>query len=205
MARIYLLFLFVVNLLSAQKVVKKSIINPDIEVVNLDVSDIYQISVNTVIGNEMFVQASIDGEYSKEILLNVDHSGNTLFVNSGFFTNFIKPNDKLSAHKVMSVALSVSLPEHKRVHIYGTECNVTAKGNYDTITITLSDGRCALVNLQGIAKVTTQSGNISILADSGKINALSKYGSIGKNNIPLGDTFYDLRTVTGDILLDKIK
>ncbi|HEA20480.1 hypothetical protein LCGC14_1102380 [marine sediment metagenome] len=204
MARIYLLFLFVVNILPAQKIVKKSIINPDIEVVNLDVSDIYQISINTVIGNEMLIEASIDGEYSKEILVNIDQSGNTLFVNSGFFTNFTKPNDKLSAHKVISIALKVSLPEHKKVLIYGTECNVSAKGNYDTITITLSDGRCALENIQGTAKVATQSGNISILADSGKIRASSKYGNVGKNIVPFGDSFYDIHSVTGDILLNKI-
>ncbi|MGB6153430.1 MAG: hypothetical protein WBG48_15730 [Pricia sp.] len=205
MKRLYLLFLLTANFLPAQKIVEKSIINPDIRAISLDVTNNFKVSVSTVAGNEMLLEASIDGEYSKDLLVNVAQSGNTLLVSTGFSPNFVKPNDKLSAHKVISIALKVSLPERKSVSIYGTGCHVAASGDYEMLKISLSDGRCNLKNIRGSAKVSTQSGSISVLAESAKIKALSKYGHVGKNHIPLGDTFYDISSVTGDIILDKIE
>lgn len=205
MKRIYLLFLFMVHLLSAQKIVQKSVINSDIEAISLDVTNNFEVAINTASGNEMLLEASIDGEYSKDLLVNVVQSGNTLLVSTGFHPNFKKPNDKLSAHKVISIALNVSLPEQKRVIVYGTGCNITAKGNYDTLKITLSDGRCVLEDILGSVKVSTQSGNIKILAETAKIKAASKYGIVARNQIPSGNTFYDVSSITGDILLDKIE
>ena len=205
MKRIFLFFFFVVNLVPAQNIIRKSIIDPDIEGIYLDVKNNFQVSVHTAVGNEMLVEASIDGEYSNDIQVDITQSGHTLFVHTGFRANFRIPNDKLSAHKVVSIALRVSLPEQRKVVIYGTGCNVSARGKYELLTITLSDGRCVIENITGVAKVTTQSGPILISADSGKIWAASKYGVVDENHIPIGDTFYEVNSITGDIHLDKIE
>lgn len=203
MKRICLLFFLTANLLFAQKIVKKSIINPKIEVITLDVTNSFELSVDTAQGNVMMVEATIDGEYSNDLLVHVRESGNTLFMSTEFQPNFRDPNDKLSAHKVISVALKVLLPEQKRVVIFGTGCNITAKGRYDNLKITLNNGRCNLENISGSAEVATQSGNISVLALSAAIKATSRYGRVGRNQIPSGDTFYDVSSVTGDIFLIK--
>lgn len=206
MKRICLLFLLTTaNLLSAQKTIKKSIINPKIEVITLDVTNSFELSLDTWQGNEMMVEATIDGEYSNDLLVHVRESGTTLVVSTEFQPNFRNPNDKLSAHKVISVALKVQLPEQKRVTIFGTGCNIIAKGRYDTLKITLNNGSCHLESISGTAQVTTQSGNISIFALSATIKATSKYGRVAPNQIPSGDTFYDVSSVTGNILLDKVE
>lgn len=189
----------------AQKTIKKSIINPKIEGITLDVTNSFELSVDTGPGNEILVEAAIDGEYSNDILVNVKESGHTLLINTEFQPNFKKPNDKLGAHKVISIALKVSVPERKGVTIFGTGCNVTAKGSYAKLKITLSDGRCYLESISGTVVVATQSGTISILAGNAEIKAKSKYGKVRRNQIPSGDTFYDVSSVTGDILLDKIE
>lgn len=203
--KILVLFFFSINLLSAQKIIKKSIINPEIEAISIDVTNIFQLSVDTAQGNEVALEASIDGEYRKDVLVNLRESGHTLLVSTQFTPNFKNPNDKLSAHKVISIALKVLLPEQKRVTVFGTGCNVTAKGSYHSLKITLNDGRCLLENLSGYAEVATQSGNISVAAASAEINAASKYGKVAQNQIPSGDTVYELSSVTGDILLKKIE
>ena len=200
-----LLFLLTAHLLPAQKTVQKSIISPDIEAISLDVTNNFEVSINTASGNEMLLEASIDGEYSKDLLVNVSQSGNTLIISTGFQPNFQNPNDKLSAHKVISIALEVWLPEHKKVIVYGTGCNVFAKGSYTMLNIVLSDGSCILTNIQGSVDVSTQSGGISVMAASAKIKAASKYGNVEPNKIPLGNTFYDISSVTGDIHLDKVE
>ncbi len=205
MKRICFLFFLTVNLLCAQKKVKKSIINPEITAITLDVTNSFELSVDTAPGDEVMVEAAIDGEYSNDLLVNIKESGNTLFINTEFQPHFKKPNDKLSAHKVISIALKVLLPERKRVTVFGTGCNVWATGRYDILKISLNDGRCHLESIAGTAKVATQSGTISVLAASGEIKAASKYGRVGRNQIPYGDTFYDVSSVSGDILFDKIE
>lgn len=205
MKRFCLLLFFMANLLPAQKRVTKSLLNPEITAITLDATNSFELSVNTARGNEMLLEASFDGEYSNDLLINVRESGKTLMVSTGFQPNFKNPNDKLSAHKVISIALKVVLPERKRVTIYGTGCKVTAKGKYDTLKITLSDGLTFLKNVQGIVEVASQSGTISVAAASGSINASTKYGRVGPNEIPFGDVIYNLSSVTGDILLDKIE
>ncbi len=204
MKRICLLFFFIANLLTAQKIVKKSIINPRIEAITLDATNSFELSIETTRGNEMLLEANIDGEYSKDLLVNVRESGNTLLVSAGFQPNFKNPNDKLSAHKVISIALKVLLPEQKKVTVFGTGCNVTAKGKYENLKITLSNGRCLLENFHGNAEIATQSGNIAVAAASAEINANTKYGKMEPNQIPFGATIYNLSSVTGDIILNKI-
>ncbi|HZJ21404.1 MAG TPA: hypothetical protein VFD35_13780, partial [Pricia sp.] len=107
MKPIILVIFLTANILYAQKIVKKTIINPKIEAITLDVTDSFELSVETAPGNEIMVEAAIDGEYSNDLLVNVKESGNTLLVNTEFQPNFKKPNDKLSAHKVISIALKV--------------------------------------------------------------------------------------------------
>ncbi len=205
MKQIFLVIFLTANILHAQKLVKKSITNPEIEAINLDVTNSFELSVDTVPGNEIMVEASIDGEYSNDLLVNIRESGNTLLVNTEFQPNFKNPNDKLSAHKVISIALKVLLPERKRVTIFGTGCNVTVKGIYGKLKITLNDGRCHLENISGIADIATQSGNISIAAANGEIIATTKYGTVAQNPIPSGETVYNLSSINGNILLEKIE
>lgn len=200
---ICLIVLLTANLLYAQKIVKKSIVNPEITALTFDVTNSFALSVDTVPGNEVLIEAIMEGEYGSEILINVRESGNTLLVNTEFQPHFKKPSDKLSAHKVISIALRVQLPERKRVTIFGTGCNVSAKGEYDTLKISLNDGRCHLENVVGAAKVATQSGTISVLAANAEIEAASRYGRVMRNQIPSGDSFYDVSSVSGDILFYK--
>lgn len=199
------LFFLTANILHAQKLVKKSITNPEVKAITLDVTNSFELLVDTAPGNEILVQATIDGEYSKELWVNVRESGNTVSITTEFQPNFKNPNDKLSAHKVISIALKVVLPEQKRVTIFGDECNITAKGSYSKLMITLNDGRCHLEGISGTAEVATQSGDISVLAANAEIKATSKYGRVGKNQIPNGDDSYNISSVTGDILLDKFE
>ncbi len=205
MKKICFVIFLTANIFNAQKIVKKSILNSEIASIALDVTNIFELSIDTSQGDEMVLEASIDGEYSQNLLVNVRESGNTLFVSTGFQPNFKNPNDKLSAHKVISIGLKLLVPQQKKVTISGAGCNVSAKGRYATLKVTLNDGSCHLESISGIAEVATQSGTISVLAASAKIRATSKYGSVGRNQIPSGDTFYDISSVTGNILLDKIE
>ena len=118
---------------------------------------------------------------------------------------FINPNDKLSAHKVVSIALEVTVPAYKSVDVFGTNTNLYASGAYRELNVALSDGRCTLENISESVQVTTQKGDIVLSTASGNIVAESVYGNLSKESIPSGDNQFVLKTIEGDIILKKTK
>lgn len=202
--RIFIL-LFILNIATAQKVVKKSIVYSTISSFQIDASNCFEIHIDTVDTDEILVEANIDGEYRKDIVLNLKEDGSTVLISAGFRINFENPNDKLSAHKVVSIALRIKLPMNKNVRVFGTNSNIHAIGNYEKLKITLNDGATSLKNVKGFAEVTTQSGDIIVESDTAEILTNSKYGKVDENQIPTGNNKYILKTVTGNIFLNRIE
>ncbi len=207
MGRVLFFFGLLVSLqsLTAQKLVKKTLLKDNISKIQIDVGNCFEIDLATSDLQELIIEAQIDGEYKKDLLLNVTEQGSTIGISAAFQPNFINPNDKLSAHKVISIALKVLLPEHKTVHVFGTHCNVSATGVYELLNISLNDGRCDLVGVSENVEVVTQSGPISAFYEKAKVTAKSKYGKIIGPDSNSGNGQYDLRTVTGNILLKRVE
>lgn len=204
-AFLFLAFLFGLQFSHGQKLIKKSIVNQEISHIQVDVKDCFELDLSTSDGDELMVEAQIDGEYKRDLLLQVLEEGSTIKISAGFQPNFVNPNDKLSAHKVISIALSIKLPKQKNVHVFGTNCNVIATGNYDFLKVSLNDGRCDLKNVSETVQVSTQSGPISTTYTDAAISANSKYGSVIGQVTKNGSSHYSLNTVTGDILLKRVE
>lgn len=203
--RSFLLLFLIVNFLTAQKVVKKSIVDSAIDSFQIDASNSFEISIETRDTDAVVVEATIDGEYSKDLVLSVKEVGSAVMINAGFRPNFENPNDKLSAHKVVSIALRIQLPTHKKVRLFGTNCTIQASGAYEKLKVTLNDGASYLNNVKGFVEVNTQSGDIIVKSNKAEIHGVSKYGKILGDQIPNGNTKYILHTVTGNIRLKRIE
>jgi hypothetical protein len=204
---IFFTFLFCAFVpLTAQKKVAKSILKESIKLIQIDANNCFSVVLETTKSNTIVIEAQMDGEYSDELYLNLVENGNTLQVNSGFGPNHINPNDKLSAHKVVSIALKVFIPRHKNVQVNGTSTNVFANGVYNNLQISVSDGLCTLKEIKGNLIVKTQTGNILVTSNNAKINAISKYGTVAKNLMDNnGNNLYELSTVSGNIIVNKTK
>lgn len=200
----FLVFFALVNL-HAQKLVRKAFVDPRTETIQIDAQYCYRIDLKTGFSNEIEVSASMEGEYAKDLLISIEQSGTTAMISADFQPLFINPNDKLSAHKVVSIALEISVPEYKNVDVFGTNTNLYAKGKYEDLNITLSDGRCNLENVSESVEVTTQKGDILLAAPSGNITAESVYGKVKRETIPFGYNQFVLKTIEGDIFLTKTK
>jgi len=199
MKRIFLILFFSANLLGAQKIVKKTIFNPDITSVQIDAKNCFEIIMQTSDTNEILVEAIIDGEYKNDLILKVEEKRSTVLVRAGFSPNFKNPNDKLSAHKVVSIALQITLPHFQNVQVNGTSCNIMAAGTYKHLKITLNDGSCTLNEVSETVTALTQSGDINVRSTAAEISATSKFGTVQRNNIPPGDNHLILTTTTGNI------
>lgn len=203
---LFLLFgCFALAQLHGQKLVRKAFVGPRTETIQIDSRFCYRIDLETAKSDEVRVSASMEGEYAKDLLVTITENGTTTQIGADFQPIFTDPNDKLSAHKVVSIALQVTVPEYKRVALFGTNSNVYVTGNYEDLSITLSDGVCRLDNVSETVEVTTQNGDIWLTTPNGDIKAESAYGHIIKESIPFGDNQFTLNTVEGNIHLMKTK
>lgn len=190
-------------ILQAQKKVVKTIQNPNVSFVQIDGRNCFSLALETVDSPKITVEASIDGEYLQDLLVSVKQEGTTALVSTGFQPNFVFPNDKLSAHKVISISLKISIPKDLDVNVYGTSTNVGVTGDYAKLKISLSDGKCILNGRGENVEINTQSGNIGLITNNAQIMASTKYGKIKREAIASGDDHFTLNSVTGNISIRK--
>lgn len=187
----------------AQNEVLRKFLGNSVQNIQINADNCYLIKVSASIGDTIVLTGQIDGEYTKDLQVESKQEGNALYIAAGFRPSFNNPNDKLSAHKVVSIALWISVPENKKLVVYGTNARVVIEGSYKDVSVVLADGDCELSNVLGSASVSTQSGGIIVNATKADIFTDVKYGKISENPIPKGGPKYQLKTVTGNIQLNK--
>ncbi len=202
---LFVLSFFCLLNLQGQKLVKKAFLSERTKDIEINSEHCYLVDLYTANTNEIHVEAEIEGEYSKDLVITIEENETTVLISAGFQPNFNNPNDKLSAHKIISIKLNITVPNDKRVFVYGTNSNVTMKGNYENLKVKLLDGNCSIDNVGDRVEVTTQKGNILLIADNGNIMVESTYGKVVKEHIPQGQNQYSLKTIEGNINLRKTK
>ncbi|MBT8300154.1 MAG: hypothetical protein HKP42_05395 [Maribacter sp.] len=199
---VFILLIFF-GILNAQKVVKKSVLNPDTSAIFIDAEDCFKVEVTTTHSKEIVVEALIDGEYKNELLLAIKEEDSSLLISPDFQPSYIKPGDKLSAHKVVSISLRVQLPENMKVSLFGTNTNVYFHGRYKDLQVTLDDGICYFQGIKGKAHALTRSGDIYVYSKGATIETKNSFGNTELGNIPGGKDYFNLVTTTGNIYLKK--
>ncbi|MFS4415855.1 hypothetical protein [Maribacter sp. 2307ULW6-5] len=184
---------------------RTTLVDQDISLIQIDVTHCFELHLHTDSerNDTVELQAQMDGEYGPDLYVDSYVEGSTLFIVAGFHLEFVPPEDKLGAHKVVSISLDVNLPAHKKVNVMGTSAHVVAKGSYQELNVALADGPCELRDVYGRAGVRTQSGPIAVYGRAANIRARTKFGSLAANPIPLGKSTLDLYSVTGNIELYK--
>lgn len=195
--------LFFVQFGISQKLVEKTVLNPKTKYVQIDGSKCFQLVLSTHQSNLLKVEASIEGEDAKDLVIKMEEDGKNIVVSADFLPNFKEPRYKFSALKVISIALHVTLPEYMTASVHGTNTNVIAQGKYTDLSITLSDGNCSLIDVSEKARVKTQTGEIVIAKAKGIVTTESTYGKVQKGHVPPGDEIYFLQSVEGNIIVNR--
>ncbi|MBT8311711.1 MAG: DUF4097 family beta strand repeat protein, partial [Flavobacteriaceae bacterium] len=165
----------------------------------------YLAEISAYEGEAVIVEARMDGEYAEALSINITEAGKTLWIGTAFNPDFVFPNDKLSAHKVVSISLSIRIPAYRDVQVFGSSCNVMLSGAFNEVDVVLNDGSCTLDQVARNVKVNTQSGHIRLNSLQGAVKAISHYGRVLQEEIPQGEKRYDLETVSGDITLQRTR
>lgn len=168
---------------------------------HIDTEHCFELALGNSDSDEVIVQAHIDGEYSKDLLIEIEEEGTMLMIRPDFRPEFRHPNDKLSAHKVISIHLIVLVPEYTNVKVYGNHTLVQASGIYSATEFTLDDGQCTFKVEAETLQATTHSGDIYFESKGAQVEAESRYGRVDGGPIPWGNGSVSLNSTSGNIYL----
>lgn len=194
-----------VTALSAQKVTEKVLNADGLKVVALNTENVFELTVSTAKVSEAMVTASFEGEFTNDLFITTEEHTGHLNIGIDFSPLFVKNDDKLAAHKHISVSMSVVLPENVELIINGTSTLTHISGVYSNLQLYIYDGDCHINGVKGPGNLVTFSGNIFADAYSGNVNATSDYGKVVVNPAVQNSFLLSIHSVKGNISVNTNK
>jgi hypothetical protein len=172
------LFLLLSLFTSAQKDTSQQIDSKGIESVYINTDEAFKINMKTTKGDKILISTHTEGEYFNDIALITETQGKSLYLSTKFRKILQSGYDKLSAHKVFSLEITIQIPEKLQVLIKSNIAALEAKGVYDFLEVELNSGYCTLTNFVGNALINTYNGSISIETTNATVTASSRNGEV---------------------------
>lgn len=198
-----LLLLIAITSVCAQKSTEK-IWNADvINTIVIDGENVFNITVSNSLSNTILLKVKIEGEHANQLVMVDSIVNKQLYISSSFQPLFVKDNDKLSAHKVMSVEYQLLVPKNIKLEIKSNIGSVDLVGTYPSVFIELNQGNCNLKQFLGNASINTVNGDINIETDHAKVEAFTKTGQITLTQFKFLKFNLNCHTINGDIKITK--
>ncbi len=190
-------------ILQAQKQLEKQIEGLHVENIAINGEGIFKIKINTHSGSTIKIKASIEGEHNEYIILMTEQVERSLTIATPWHPLFIQENDKLSAHKIISIELEVILPNAISVYAKSDIASAEIKGNYEELIVELVNGNCNLETKANYTKINTIDGHIMVLTKDTKVEANTKNGEKDIDLAINGNNSMFLNTLNGNIKVTK--
>lgn len=199
-----LLLVFSGNLLAQKKLFKEYDVG-NIHTLFIESDDIFQIKLSTAQTNKITIYTQIEGETFESTLLHTEIVEGVLKITTGRTPDFVPFNDKLSAHKVLSVVVEIILPEGLALDVYSTLASVEAQGDYNQVRFNLGRGGCHLSSFRfrESVHINTISGNITVETKKTTVLAQSRNGTIVISEGMTGTNTIYLQSIDGNITVIK--
>lgn len=152
--------------LHAQKNTIKEVNAANLEVLQVDVKNIYNLNVVASNTNTFKAAMNSEGEFATQMVMNLIEAGSTWNVKVDFAPGFKPTDDKLGAHKVISVNLTLEIPEGKYLMVSGRCLKVELNGIFKQTDVFLDAGNIVARNFSAAGNLSTNEGNIKVYANS---------------------------------------
>ena len=189
----------------AQKETTNTIDAEGISSIILSAEEIFKITVRTAPVETITITTHSDGEYYNQISLDARVEGEILLLDSRFREILQSGYDKLSAHKVFAMEITLEIPEGLSVDIGSNLASVHAAGTYEYLLVQLKAGSCYLSRFTGDALVNTFNGNIEVSTSDARVKAVSRHGKIVLPEGNTGSHKMELTSINGNISVQKTK
>lgn len=199
----YIIFLLFTFHSVAQNITEKTFSAKQITDINVNGDIMFKISVETKPIDEIKIYSRAEGENNESIILVTKVENNNLYIAAKLQPVFKDANDKLSAHKVISIEVILEIPENLNVFLNSNNAYVIVKGLYKNVAVNLDSGNCSFNAFHGNAKIDTREGNITMQTNHVNIITTSKNGYIKKEEIDSGTSQIVIKTINGNITVTR--
>lgn len=189
----------------AQKKLQETFDAKNLKQLIIESDEIFAIEITTAPMQEVIISTKIEGESSTQTILHTNINRDRLEITTGKTADYIAIDDKLAAHKVLSVVLRITIPEGMDLVVSSTLAQLSVVGIIGNLQAVLGRGDC-LVEALGFREsinINTISGSIHIKTPPANLVANSRNGDVllpeeigGFRNISLG-------SVHGNIVVEK--
>ncbi|QNJ97377.1 hypothetical protein [Constantimarinum furrinae] len=152
--------------------------------VEIEADNVFKVTVESSKSKKISLVTAIEGETFENILVTSVNTYGVLKIGTAFTPFYVPRNDKLTAHKVISAEMTLTVPEGITVVVESNLATVYGSGNFQRFDVSLASGSCFLSDFTGNAKLHTKQGTILVSAGNGVSGkAISRYG-MAINELP---------------------
>lgn len=204
MRKLFCIVLLIYTLQSqAQNITQKTFYKEGLSTININGESIFKITVEAKPVHEITVHSRVEGENNENIVLVTEIKNNKLYIAAKQQPVFKDANDKLSAHKVISIEINLIIPENLNILVNSFNSDFIVKGRFDNVVVNSETGNCIFKAFQGKARIYTREGNVAIQTNHANIIASSKKGFIKKERIDSGSNEILIKTINGNVTLTR--
>jgi len=184
----------------SQKRIAKTITIPNtVSTLNIYLDKVFTISLNTHNKDIITFSATSEGEYANHFVVTEKTTDTIIDIKGRIAFTFPNNQDKLSAHKVHAISITITVPERLLTYIKSDIGNLNAQGTFKILATDFLSGNCYLENTSGNINIQTVNGTINLIAKNGFVNASTKKGILVQEKIPSGKSSYSLKSINGNI------
>ena len=187
----------------SQKQILNTLDSEAVKGIFIDSDDVFEVFVKATDKPDFSVSAEVEGETFETLKLNTEVKNGLWYIETGRSLGFIKIDDKLAAHKVLSVVLVIEIPQNKEVWVESNLASVQLTGSFSQINLNLYGGSCVLKDFSGSGIVNTLRGNITADVIKTKVAAQSRNGNVSLEQVAADNGLLSLKSVDGDISVSQ--
>lgn len=178
----------------------------DIKAIHINSDIIFKITINAQPAKQIQLNTTVDGETYASTLVHSKVTEGRLEITTGRTPDFTPYNDKLSAHKVLSIELEISIPEDLNINISSTLAGVNLKGRYGSLQINLGRGGLRGMDIRFRESIiNTISGDVKLTLEEANVIAGSRNGLGTVDSIFNDGPACIIQSIYGDIEVLQVK
>lgn len=163
----YILSMFLITTtVLAQKKMEKIVAANNVEKLIIDGTHFSEINIRSQKTQDITMVANVNGETFENVLLKTNLDDGHFSIAAGYTPFFKKHDDKLAAHKVLSLELDIYVPEHIDIDVVAVHTNISFQGIFGIVNTQLATGNCFLDKFQGAGDIVCKKGAVSGTVDS---------------------------------------
>lgn len=189
--------------LCAQATAYNSIDAIGVKDVIITLNHTFQLEIINTSENKVIINSVAEGEYQNKVLIKAQRDDNLITISDDLLPFSENYNDKLDAHKVISLKMKIQIPAHIAVHIQSMIGSLEIHARFKNLLAKLISGDCILNSYIGNATIVTTDGSIMLFTKNATVNAYSKLGSMTSEKIS-GIHQIELKSTNGDISIFKL-